>query len=268
LHPYATLTYAKALAHVGRPIYVPAWRTHVIARDWQGRAEDIVGPYPLACLGADSDLEGGIDELRRGGFLSVTLVVDGLTGPPISRFRDAFTIVRPFKTHYLVDASFAPYQPTKHHRDRVRRAARRAVAVRTVALRDGTGLCTVAAFMGRDLVSCQLWFEYNGVAWSHLAASAARGYANSASFAVYDESIHILSGRLINLGGAAGIGDTANDGLAAFKAGFANRTTTAYLIGSVLNPTMYKAMCVDQAPGHGDEYFPAYRRPSTLGEAL
>jgi len=301
LHPYATLAYAKTLTHVGHPLHVPDWHTYVIARDYEGKAVDAVGPYPITCLAPESDLRSGLDALGNAGCVSVTFVVDNLIGPPISKFQNAFTFVRPFKTHYLVDGVVGTYQPSKHHRYEIRRAAQRGVEVRIVplleildewtalydalishhhiagaqrfsrtsfeALANCEGFSTVAAFVDRKLVSCHLWVEFQNFVWSHLAASNALGYESGASYAVYDHSIRHFSRRLINLGGAAGIGGTADDGLARFKAGFSNRTQTVYLMGSVLNPELYLTLCAERDTSTSD-YFPAYRAPITLGGTL
>lgn len=298
-HPYATLAYAKTLAHVGSPVDLPAWRTCVIARDWRRRAKDAVGPYPLTCLGSDSDLGMGLDELRKAGFVSVLLVVDGLIGPAIDRLQRAFTIARPFKTHYIVDQSLGAYRPSKHHRYEIRRAMEHGVEIRIEPLRGildawtalyqglisrhcitgvqcftrdsfealaaCEGLIAVGAYIGSELIACHLWFQYEEIVWSHLAASNARGYATAAAYAVCDQSIRNFSGRLINLGGSAGIDDAASDGLARFKAGFSNRTQTASLIGSVLDPTLYQALCSERSGISHENYFPAYRAPSMPG---
>jgi hypothetical protein len=292
------LAYAKTLAHVGSPFYVPAWRTYVIARDWQARAKDVIGCYPLACLAADSDLEEGLRALHKEAFVSVTLVVDGLLGPSLNLLRRAFSVVRPLKTHYLVDPAYE-YRPSKHHRYEIRRAMLRGIEIRIVPLsiildawtdlyaglvsrHHITGvqrfthesfevlaafeaLTAVAAFMDGELIACHLWFEHKHHVWSHLAASNEHGYSSGAAYAVYDYSIRHFSGHLINLGGGAGIGEVAGDGLARFKAGFSNRSHTAYMIGSVLDPTTYEALCAARGNATAHDYFPAYRAQSTPG---
>jgi hypothetical protein len=126
------------------------------------------------------------------------------------------------------------------------------------ALAACEGLTAVGAFLHGAMVSCQLWFEHDGVVWSHLAASSALAYANSATFAVYDHAIRHFAGRLIDLGGAAGLTDSDGDGLAAFKAGFANRTRMSHLCGAILDAGRYRMMCEARDPGT-IEYFPAYR---------
>jgi hypothetical protein len=292
VHPYATLAYADTLAHVGRPVHVVEWQTYVIARDWKGRAMDAIGPYPITCLADESDLGSGLDLLRKEGFVSITLVVEDLLGPPIDKLQQTFDFARPFKTHYLVDEAGGTYQPSKHHRYEIRRAARAGVEVRVVPLLDildawiglydglitnhrivgaqrfpresfevlanCDGLVTVAAFVGQDLVSCHLWIEYKGFVWSHLAASSALGYSNGAAYAVCDQSIRTFSGKVIDLGGAAGVNDASDNGLARFKAGFSNRQHRAYLCGAVLDTKAYLALCANTDAARSD-YFPAYR---------
>jgi hypothetical protein len=294
MHPYATLSYARTLAHVGSAVWVDAWQTFVIAREWKPGVFDALGSYPLACLSETSDLGLGIQSLRSQGLVSIALVVDGLTGPPVGRLQAAFGISRSFKTHYLVDQQVAAYRPSGHHRYEIQRASRRGVEVRIVLLRDVLdawtslydglitrhrisglqqfthksfealadcdGLVTVAAFMGEDLVSCHLWIRYGRNIWSHLAASSALGYRSGAAYAVYDHSIRSFPEHTINLGGSAGTEDAGDDGLARFKAGFANRTQDAYFFGEVLDAAKYAELC-DERGAADDEYFPAYRTP-------
>ncbi len=296
VHPYATLAYANTLAHLGRPIYVPAWQTYVIARDWNGQETDAIGPYPLTCMAIKSDVGSGLESLRKAGLVSVTLVVDDLAGPPITELQRTFTFARPFKTHYLVDDAAGTYQPSKHHRYEIRRAARLGVEVRVVpmldildawtalydelishhriagvqrfpresfeALANCDGLTTVAAFIGQELVSCHLWIQYKRLVWSHLAASNPLGYASSAAYAVYDQSIRNFSGQVIDLGGTASVNDADDDGLTRFKAGFSNRRHNAYLCGAVLDSKSYHALCAKSEVPRSD-YFPEYRtRPA------
>jgi hypothetical protein len=96
------------------------------------------------------------------------------------------------------------------------------------------------------------------VVYNHLTAADATGYANGASFALYDAAIgHFAGAGVINLGGGAGGGDDPTGGLFAFKQGFANSQATAMLCGAVLDRPRYEAL----STGHGDGFFPAYRGP-------
>lgn len=298
-HPYATLDYAATLAHVGRPLDVPEWRSAVIARTIDERC-DASGPYPLACLAPDADIGAGLERLRHEKMVSVTLVAQDLAGPPVARLRQLFSYARPFKTHHLVD--IARYRPSAHHAYEIRKAARRGVEVREVRLADVLdewvplydallqrrsagrvhrfgragfaalarceGLRAIGGYLGDELVCCHLWIEYGDVVWSHLAASNARGYAASAAYAVHDQSILRLGRRVVDLGGAAGAADDPADGLARFKAGFSNRTETAWLLGAALDAAAYDALCARHAVREDVDYFPAYRAPGSVAETV
>ena len=101
-----------------------------------------------------------------------------------------------------------------------------------------------------------LWFEHAGVVYNHLTASNAAGYANGANFALYAAAIdHFAGAAVMNLGGGAGFEDDPDDGLAAFKRGFANAETRALLCGAVLDAERYAAL----RAGRQTAFFPAYR---------
>ena len=288
LHPYATPLYAEALGHIGRPVPMPEWSSFVLGRAVPGEtAEDATGAYPLAVMAVDCDLEAGLARLAGEGPISLVLVADPLSGPSPERLAAAFTLCRPFKTHYLLEGRS---EPTKHHRERIRRGLRRC-RIEVVALADHlegwTGLyaglverrtiggaadfppayfealareprlVAFAAFVDGDLAGMTLWFAHAGAVYNHLTASNATGYANGANFALYASAIdHFQAAGVINLGGGAGFSDDPNDGLAAFKRGFANAETKAHLCGAVLDPVRYAALNGDRPRTN---FFPAYR---------
>ena len=300
-HPYATLPFAETLAHIGTPLYVEAWGTHVLVRDCGEGLKDAIGPYPRACLAEGADLVAGVDQLRSSGLVSIALAIDCLTTPAPDRLERAFDLVRPFKTHYVVDTATAAYLPSRHHRQELRRTARRGVQARIVSpveifddwvalyedlvarhpvaemarfsrasfakLVGCDGLVAVGAFLADRLVSCHLWFAHDHFAWSHLAATSDLGYATGASYAVYDFSIQHFHRRLIDLGGTPGSSDESSTGLARFKSGFSNATRTAYLTGSVLDHAAYARLCGRIQRPDQDAYFPAYRSPHSLARS-
>ena len=59
----------------------------------------------------------------------------------------------------------------------------------------------------------------------------------------------------LEFGGAAGLQEDANDGLARFKRGWCNRSVTAYLCGRILDLDAYHALSL----GVTGQYFPLYR---------
>lgn len=289
-HPYASPLYAQALAAVGRAIDVPEWGSFVLARPLPaGDGEDGAGAYPMAVLEPDSDLSAGLARLRDAGLVTLVLVPDPLTGPSTERLAAGFGLCRAFKTHHLIDLAIGPFDPSKHHRDRIRRGRRRC-RIESVALADTldawTGLYAglverrsiggpaafdrtyfealsglpqlraFAAFVEERLCAMTLWFSYGGVAYNHLTASNADGYANGANFALYDAAIRYFEGATVNLGGGAGHTDDADDGLAAFKRGFANASVQSRLCGAVLDAGRYGVLNAGKADRG---FFPAYR---------
>ena len=300
--PHAGAAYANVFRDMGRPLWVSAWGSHVLVRDIPGsERQDAVGCYPLAAFGDAPDLMGGLSFLKSEGMVSVGLVPDPLASPSAPALQAAYPVCIPFKTHYLVtQPSQAHY--SKHHRYEIKRA-RTLVTTQEVPLaehlpawnalyghltdRHGIsglsalspdafsrltevlGLRTVVAIADGEIVSMHLWIvdETRGAALSLLAASNAEGYARSAAYAVNDESIRLFSDlQTINLGGAAGLSDDVNDGLAKFKRGFANETVQTVFCGAVLDDEGFSEL----APGGPFTVtpFPAYRFPAGHRPAL
>lgn len=281
----------------GEALEVAEWGSYVLARaiapdQAKGAVglQDAMGIYPLTPIQAQADLKGGLDRLATHGLVSVVLVPDPLASPAEGRLGAAFGLCRPFKTHYLVDRAVGSFAPIKHHRDRIRRAGRRC-RVERVSLADHLPVWTqlydglverraisgaaafgepyfaalareprmvaLAAHVEEKIAAMTLWFEHDGVAYNHLTASDALGYANGANYALYDAAIAHFSGAAVfNLGGGAGARDNPDDGLATFKRGFANSETHALLCGAVLDEARYDVL----ADGlRQTAYFPSYR---------
>lgn len=292
-HPYATEAYARSLPHVGEPVQVPEWDAWVIARTLPGGGRDGVGPYPLAILPRSADIGAGLARLRRLGLVSLTLVLDTVHRPDTAELARHFEVVRPFKTHFLRRPA-QPFAYDAYHAYKVRRARRR-VETRSFALADHLaewaalygvlarrkglagvhdfppahaqelgglpGVEAVGAWMDGELVSAHLWVRAGDQVHSHLGATSEAGYRAGAAYAVYDESIRrFADAAAINLGGSAGTGDDAADGLTRFKRGFANDTAAAWLCGAVLDPRRYAALCSERGVDPATAaFFPAYR---------
>lgn len=267
---------------------MPEWGGFVIARKVRGEFEDVIGPYPRTAFPPTASISAGIERLRQGGFVSVVAVPFPLAGPDRSELASSFQICRPFKTHLIVDRERG-FDPTKHHRGEIRRGLRRC-RVEVVALADRltawrelykeltrsheisgvatfpdpyfpalaamSQFVTFAAYVDDQIVAMAIWFEFDGVAVYHLAASSAIGYANGAGYALNAAAIdHFQNARAIDLGGSAGAIDDEQNGLFAFKSGFANGRVTAYLCGTVLDPERYRIL----SAGRDHAFFPAYR---------
>ncbi|HWA60811.1 MAG TPA: hypothetical protein VG939_05525 [Caulobacteraceae bacterium] len=288
-HPYGDPLYAEALSAIGPAVMLPEWGSFALVRPLPGGAgEDATGPYPRTPIAADADLAAGLARLAAEGLVSAVFVPDPLASPDPARLAAAFGLCRPFKTHLTIERARG-YEPTRHHRDRIRRGHRRCRVERVdlaAAMPDWRrlygglverhGIAGVAAFadpyfptlartpamvalaayVGDEIAAMTIWFEHAGVAVSHLTAADALGYANGANYALNDAAIaHFGDAAVIDLGGAAGAADDASDGLFQFKQGFANAQVTAQLCGAILDPARYAAL----SAGHETGFFPAYR---------
>ncbi len=295
IHPYATTTYAQALSYWGRPLYVPEWGTSVLIREIMPGLEDASGTYPIAILNKQADILGGLERLRSHNLVSVVFVVDDFHRPSLEELNQYFTIVRPFKTHYLYRKSCGILSYNKHHRYELRQALK-AVHVSTFDLSHNMeawtklysnlisnkgitglqsfpseyhrvlgeldGVTAIGAWHNDELVSCHIWVAHNEHVHSHLAASSAEGYALRAAYAVNDASLHhFLNAEVINIGGGAGFADNANDGLARFKRGFSNDTTLSYICGTVIDSNRYTELVQERGTIECPSFFPAYRAP-------
>lgn len=292
-HPYASLTYARSLSHIGQALAVPEWGGHVLVRPTpDGNRHDVVGPYPLTVLAPDPDLSGGLRRLKAEGLVSFVVVLDPASRPLVGAMTASFDLACPFKAHHVHDRRLGPPLYGKHHRYEIKRAYAR-VEAREIALGDHLlewtrlydeliarhslsgahvfpdahhlalaampAVRAFGAFIDSRLVSAHLFVVHQGRAISHLAASSVEGYAAGAAYAVNDVALARLNDcETINFGGGAGTGDDAADGLSRFKAGFANTTETAWLCGAVLDHDAYRAL---RAGRQDNGYFPAYRGP-------
>jgi len=299
MHPYSTDAYARSLSHWGEALAVPEWKTSVIIRNIRANCLDATGTYPIAIIDAKADLRGGLDRLRRAGMVSVLVVLDDFHRPPLEKLRECFTVVRPYKTHYirrLKGALDAQVYPKDHQRSLKR--ALRTLTVQPFDLKDNLadwqdlygilakrhslsgvhlfpaayfqalatldGVVAIGAWWEGVLISCHIWVTDGRYVHSHLAASSDVGYKCRAPHAVNDASLRYFSGcELVNLGGAAGLVDE-NDSLTYFKRGFANDVSSSYVCGAILDYDRYEHLTRQNGAGENVDFFPAYRTPSML----
>ncbi len=292
-HPYASAAYARVFEDIAQPLWVEAWGAYVLTReipDEGGR--DGLGIYPLAPFAPGADLKAGLAWLKDQGLVSIGLVPDPATAPPLADLQAAFALCAPFKTHLLVDYR-RPVEFSKHHRGKVKRALEK-VTVEVVSLAeqldawcglygnlidrheigglsafsrpaferlaDVEGLTAVAAFVEGVVVSMHLWLAdpASKQGYSLLAATSPEGYRRSAAYAVNDVSLRLLADlTCLNLGGGAGLATEQEDGLTYFKRGFSNREVQAYFCGAILDENRYAALSNGMIEAATP--FPAYR---------
>ncbi len=262
-----------------------------------GGLRDAMGCYPLFSCPDWAGLPEDLEALRADGIVSLVLVADPLTSPPADLLAWTFDgVCRPFKTHYLADLTPDTDVPGSAHHRRYARRYLRTGTVDIAAdprshLEDWNrlygkltarhGIEGVARFsprafahqlvlpgtvavLARDATGAvegmQIWYADGNRAWYHLGAQTPAAYDRAAGFAMTRKALEHLSGlgvRTADLGSGAGLADDPDDGLSRFKAGWATRTTQAWLCGAILDQGAYTGL----SPA-ASAYFPAYRDPA------
>ena len=227
--------------------------------------------------------------------VSVTLVTDPMGNYDEPLLRRCFDRVVRFKEHFIVDLSH-PLESysSATHRKFARRALRQIsievcskplehlgdwveLYAHLIRRHNLSGIKTFSrnafaqqlavpgmvmfhASAGGQTVAMDLWYVQGDVAQGHLAAMNEQGYAVQAAYGLKLAVIQYFTGKVrwLNLGGGAGLNAMANDGLRAFKRGWASHTRTAWFCGRVLQPERYQEILRQRnLPENG--YFPAYR---------
>lgn len=288
-HPYQNSDFARSLAHWGAALHVPAWHTSVIVRNGQ----DAAGVYPFAVLPPDADITAGLDFLKHQGLASVVLVLDEFHHPSLDALKPHFTLLRPFKEHYIYRPARGPIAYDSHHKRALKKANAQVTCsvvdmhkhwrdwaklyehlIRDMrlsglhafpdlhheALSKIEGFTTIGAWIDGELVSAHVWAHSDTHAHSHLVASNEKGYEARASFATNDFSMqHFANHEVINFGGGAGVATSEGDGLARFKRGFSNDVAHSYIAGAILDEARYAALCEANPKAKDTAFFPAYR---------
>jgi transposase-like protein len=268
MHPYCSAAYATAQLESGMQILaVPAWGSHVLIRQGPKGRLMAVGGRPFTSLDPNSDIEAGLDHLRREGVRSVSLVSDPMWSPDHATLEQGFQVCRRFKETYFVDREAGCAPITKRHRNRVSQARRRGgelreisfadhldvwsdlyghnVANRQIAqplsstyferLADFDELRTFAVVVDSEIATITTWIKYGDVLYFHDAASSAAGHEAAASYIAFAHVVEALDDcRFVFLGGAAEFFDDPLDGLARFKRGFSNGSAVSYLCSTIL----------------------------------
>lgn len=106
-----------------------------------------------------------------------------------------------------------------------------------------------------------IWLSDGTVAHNHLGASSEAGYAVGASYALYAAAVETLEEcRVLDFGGAPGLADDPDHGLARFKRGFANAEGATWLSGFVLDREGYAAALRDSGADSATGFFPPTAR--------
>jgi hypothetical protein len=216
LHPL----YAKSLSEFGRPVELPQCGGWLLERPVPGSGlQDAMGCYPLFCCSDWSKLPADIAEAKQRN-VTIALVADPFASVTVSELARCFDLVRPFKTHFVIDVN----EPIDRHvNSHHRYYARRALKMVDVTMLDQPkdyfddwvrlyqllvvrhSLCGIKAFSksafamqfevpglmvfratrSGGTIGMHLWYVQSGVAYSHLSAFDEEGYSLRAAYALY-----------------------------------------------------------------------------------
>jgi Acetyltransferase (GNAT) domain len=296
LDGYGDARYVRSLDEFGIPRPLRRSMGWLLERQIPSAAvRDAIGPYPLFSCRRWHALGDDLDELE-GELVSVALVADPLGEHTPELLERTFEVAEPFKEHYVAelgDERLTFVSP--HHRRKAARALREVTIVEPddptsvldtwvtlygeLSRRRGfsglrafsrkafarqlrvPGMAAFEAQRDGTTVSIALWLRRDGAVYFHLGASAAEGYAVSASYALFWRALERFTDQrvgVILLGGGAGLGKSRDEGLEFFKRGWATSTVPAYFCGRILDGVEYEHLRRgSRAPE--TSYFPAYR---------
>ena len=291
LHP----AYAESLTEFGTPRELPRSGGQVLERAI-GRTglRDALGCYPLFCCRQWGALAEDLAVLSADGLVSVTCVVDPFGGHTPDLLERTFDRVTTFKDHHVTDLRSDGRIGARRHRDYARQSLRKLTVERapdpslhldewveaydTLIRRHGLtgihafsrasfarqlavpGMVMFRALHEGRMVGAQLWFLQGDVAYNHLQASTDEGYEHRVAYALAATAIEGLADevRWLDFGGGAGASGRNDDGLSAFKRGWATGVRPAYLCGRTLDAERYAKLAAQRELSEAS-YYPAYR---------
>jgi len=293
---YAHPKYALSLQEFGEPRELPHCGGWILVRPIpETPYKDAMGCYPLFACRDWTKLHEDLENIG-SDLVSLTLVTDLLSGVTPAYLEQCFDLVKPFKTHYVVDLS----HPLQSFVGKVhRKNAHKSLEIMDVEVcwqpaqylddwislyddlisrHDIKGINTfspkcfeiqlnipgMVMFLGRregEIVGATLVLIHDQVAHFHLSAYTSEGYRIRASYGTHWKALvndYEQGIRYFNLGGTAGIKENPSDGLAEFKRGWSNEQRIVYFCGRIFDRQKYKSLCQQYAIANID-YFPAYR---------
>ncbi len=295
MHPQ----YAESLAEFGTPRELPHCEGWILQRQIPGFPDyDGMGCYPLFACQKWSQLNADLKEIDND-LVSLSLVADPIGAyDHLGYLRRCFDVMVPFKEHFIVDLHKPiDLAVSKHHRRYAKNSLQKVSVLKVEdptqlidewidlysTLIERHNLRGIKAF-SRTAFTKQLsipgtvvfratnqgttvgadWYYVQKEAvYGHLAALSADGYRLRASYALLWRAIEHFSAnenvRWLNLGGGAGVGSTANDGLSIFKRGWSTETRTAYFCGQIFDRERYQSI-LRKKDIPATIYFPAYRK--------
>ena len=294
---YASAEYARSLAHLGTPLWLPNAEGWLLRRQIPGTERwDAIGCYPLFACRYWERLQSDLTQLS--DLVSVTAVVDPLSAERAgSALSSAFPgLMVPYKQHFIVDlqsdwagsltrklrrtvdvalarlvvqrcsdpsAEFASWCDLYSYLKRKHNIASMADFPRASFARQlrVPGAIMFKARQGTETVAMHLWFVQGNTAYYHLSASNSEGYRLHASFALMWSALQEFQKVGVRWAALGGGPDTKAEGnggsLAYYKNRWATSARPAHLCGFIVDRSAYDDLT---RKGLGSSsFFPSYR---------
>lgn len=292
MHPH----YAASFREFGEPRELPRCGGWILERSIPGTPyKDAMGCYPLFACRDWTKLHEDLGAIG-SGLVSLSLVTDPFSGVVPPYLDRNFDLVKPFKTHYVINLKhpLKSFVGSSH-----RRKAHKSLEIMDVEVCHQPGkylkewielygsltrthniegikafspkcfeiqlnLPGMVMFLGRkegEVVGAVLILIQGQAAHYHLSACNSRGYKIRASYGILWKALEYSSElgiRCFNLGGMAGIKENPLDGLAQFKKGWSNDRRMVYFCGRIFDRQRYASINPQYSIGEAD-YFPSYR---------
>jgi len=293
---YSHPLYAQSLREFGEPHELPRCGGWILVRPIPGTPyKDTIGCYPLFACQDWTKLHEDLEHVG-SDLVSLTLVTDPFSGVAPAYLDGCFDIVKPFKTHYIVDFSY-PLESfvNKAYQYKARKCLRhmdveiclepsqyldewvklydnlikrhnikgiQAFSPKSFELQLRLpGMIMIVGMEGGAVLGAHLIMVQDDTAYGHLAAFSPEGYKIKASYGIYWTALKYLGDHgiyLYDMGGGAGMTENAEDGLSKFKKGWSNDRRMTYFCGRIFDPERYEEMVKGKGITTTD-YFPVYR---------
>lgn len=292
---YADEQYAISLSEWGTPRQLRNSEGWVLEREIPDTyCKDLMGCYPLFSCSSWEKIEIDLAKFKRD-IVTLSLVLNPFLSHNSIELKRLFPDCHMhFKDHFIVDLR-RPLESSvsSHHRYYARKAMREfEISYETehsyllenwmelyarLIERHGIkglrtfskqafdiqlrmpGLNAVVATIHGDVAGIQLWLRESQNVFHHLSAYSDEGYRKRVSYALLWAALkheQEQGATYADLGGGSGL-QSVDDGLTAFKRGWATETMPVFFCGRIFDQDTYDSLSINIEP---NGFFPAYRQ--------
>jgi hypothetical protein len=288
--------YACSLAEFGEPFKIKNCEGWILKRFIPGfQYQDAMSCYPLFSCRDWSKLCLDLEEIAND-LVTLTMVIDPFADADYRHLKNCFDIIRPFKSHYIVNLSKNwEDKIDRRHKQKIKKALNEIeIEVCHEPIRyidewaflydnliqrhkiDGIrafskecfrkqlsipGMFLIIGKLHKEIIGGNLVLMRDKVAYDHLAAFSPLSYQVNAAYGIFWNTFKFLAEQgiqYLDIGGVAGTEAGKKCGLDQFKRGWTKDTQQVYLCGRIFNSAVYEKICREKGISE-TVYFPAYR---------